>query len=459
MTLLTLPPMLDGIARTVADPLYGAIHLTATESALLDSPAMQRLTRVRQLNVATVAYPGATHTRFEHCAGVGHLAKQAIALLPHTSDADALPTEEEALEFVLAALLHDIGHSGGIGSHLLEELGYDWADHEHLALRRLREEPIAEILATIWSDGSGPSRLGALISGEATSHPLQSLLSSALDVDKLDYLVRDSRECGVPYGQIDALRLLQHCTLLRTSQGERLMALHESALPSLEHFLTGRRLMYQTVYFHKSVRAATSMNQRLGWLLLRHRLMSPVQMTQSTDDEYVGAVAVALAKAETNPPVGSPQQAELAEARALSQRLLDRQLYKVAATASGDMTTLGDDVDTETLMTAASAISRELTGKTGQCLVDIPRKANLFPLDAWILSKQGQVRPLASLGEEFPLAGIRPQLEASTSRVRLFSATAMSAQATDGWLRALLTAIPALETLTWEIETDSRDRV
>src|SRR5213594_1032021 len=179
--------------EVVRDPLWNNIRLEPQALAVLDTPAVQRLRYVRQLGHAFLVYPGATHTRFEHALGAYHLARRVVAEL---GDADT----EEGLAVRLAALLHDIGHYPF--SHALEEAGLP--RHETLAARHLRTGALAAALERL--DVSADELL-QLIQGTSSS-PFAGIVAGSLDVDKLDYLSRDARMCGVPYGVIDVDRLL-----------------------------------------------------------------------------------------------------------------------------------------------------------------------------------------------------------------------------------------------------------
>src|SRR5262249_1878628 len=216
--------------EVVRDPLWNNIRLEPAALAVLDTPAVQRLRYVRQLGHAFLVYPGATHTRFEHALGAYHLARRAMAELGETEGAAPLTVR-------LAALLHDIGHYPF--SPALEEAGLP--HHESLAARHLQSQPLAEALAQL--DVSAEDVLQLIRGNSATR--LAGLVSGPIDVDKLDYLSRDARMCGVPYGVIDVDRLLTSLTL--TAEG---LALHPQGLAALESLLFAKYQMYRNVYWH-----------------------------------------------------------------------------------------------------------------------------------------------------------------------------------------------------------------
>src|SRR5678815_2453721 len=196
----------------IRDPLWDNIRLDHAALAVLDSPPVQRLRYIRQLGHAFLVYPGATHTRFEHALGAYHLTCRALSSLADRGELDDVP-EDERLAVRLAALLHDIGHYPF--SHALEEAGFP--SHEALGVRKLREGELGECLVQVGGK-TFPSTIGALITGKSPS-PLQGLISGTIDLDKVDYLSRDARMCGVPYGTVDVDRLLSSLTLVEVTAG------------------------------------------------------------------------------------------------------------------------------------------------------------------------------------------------------------------------------------------------
>jgi HD superfamily phosphohydrolase len=258
----------------VRDPLWNNIRLDPVSFELIDTPAFQRLRYVRQLGLAFLVYPGATHARFEHALGTYHLARRTLALFEELHDFGAIGREECSLVRA-AALLHDVGHYPF--SHALEEAGLP--DHEGLARRHLTGGALSAVLAQARVD---PEALLALIQGTDRG-PLAGLVSGSLDVDKLDYLSRDALMCGVPYGVIDVDRLLASLTVAQTDDGPR-MALHEKGLTALESLLFARYQMYRNVYWHHAVRSATVMFKRLVRRAIACGLITPDAVALATDD-------------------------------------------------------------------------------------------------------------------------------------------------------------------------------
>src|SRR6267378_8318355 len=262
--------------KTVTDTVHGTIHLEPLTLDLLETLELQRLNSIRQLGLTYLVFPGANHSRVEHCLGVGHVAGEM---------AKALDLSEDERKLVQAAgLLHDVGH--GPFSHTLEHvLSRELAvDHMHLTQRIITGQDdnvapedraafpdvprIHEVLKAHDVDASavaglirGPIDEGGafLVPGNRKEPPryLAQIIHSPMDADQIDYLIRDAHYTGASHGTIDFSRLLQ---TLRTYRGE--LALDRKGLPALEGMLVARGLMYSSVYFHKTVRIAEQMLAR-----------------------------------------------------------------------------------------------------------------------------------------------------------------------------------------------------
>ncbi len=227
------------------DPIHGNISVTdPTVFALIQSPEFQRLRRIRQLGTSFISYPGAEHTRFAHSLGVYHLMNR---VLKHLREHGVEITEEEHAMTCCAALLHDIGH--GPFSHLFEKLTK--VHHERWVQQVITSEESSIFQILVGRNPSWPSRIASFISGSWEGKPfLKELISSQLDVDRMDYLLRDSRMCGVTYGQFDLERLIQTITVFDDH-----LALTDKGIHSAEEFLLARYFMYWNVYFHKATRS------------------------------------------------------------------------------------------------------------------------------------------------------------------------------------------------------------
>jgi hypothetical protein len=190
----TASPALPDIPEIIRDPLWDNIRVDRAALLALDTPTVQRLRYIRQVGHSFLVYPGATHSRFEHALGAYHLTRRALSALEELGEL-APATAEDRLAVRMAALLHDIGHYPF--SHALEEAGFP--SHEKLGVAKLTQGELGEKLVEIGGK-EFPGMVGTLISGRSAS-PLQGLISGSIDLDKVDYLSRDARMCGVPYGR------------------------------------------------------------------------------------------------------------------------------------------------------------------------------------------------------------------------------------------------------------------
>jgi len=338
--------------KFIKDPVHGYVGVDAALLPVLDSPPVQRLRHVKQLGFSYLVYPGANHTRFEHSLGTMHLA----TLLARNLGLD----QEDALLIGAAGLLHDIGH--GPFSHTSEAFLSEFAGHDHHQVDRLLAEP-ALAAAIAWA-GLDPAAISALIRGE---HPLAGLIHGDLDADRMDYLLRDAHYTGVPYGTVDAERLIQSSVLLEGGPG-----IGESGIQAAESLLIARTLMRPAVYFHHTSRIATSM---LTLALCEHASSGSVDIRAipPMDD---AALCHALATSESG------------VARSLLGGLMARRLYKRALYVGKDQVG-GSFLASEPSLRQMRALAREIAGEAGreewEVIVDIAP----FPVD---MSMNVQVR-------------------------------------------------------------------
>jgi HD superfamily phosphohydrolase len=245
----------DGYTEPVRDSLWGHIYLTAELKALTGLAPFTRLERIMQLGPAFRVYPGATHTRASHSIGVYHLARRLLTSLAEKG-ADSWLSREGVYSFLCAALLHDLGHFPY--THSLKELPLE--THEALTAGIIKKEPLKSAVAAAGADPGFTAAIVDSASAGAGANGIElcfyrKLLSGVLDPDKLDYLNRDARYCGVPYGAQDVDYVLSR---LRPSV-EHGVEIDSRGIPSVESVLFSKYLMYRTVYWHKSVRSATAM--------------------------------------------------------------------------------------------------------------------------------------------------------------------------------------------------------
>lgn len=232
----------------IKDPLYGYVRITAHEKLVIDAEPVQRLRRIKQLAGAQYVYPAANHTRFEHSLGTMHLAGAIAENLP-------LITEElERSKVRLAALLHDVGH--GPLSHLFEPLLLKYAgkNHEDMSLRIITESSLSQALRRTGFDPEEISLLAVGRSLDSKKSFLNQIIRSSVDVDKMDFLLRDSYHTGAGYGTIDVFRLIYTMDVLDGN-----LAVDDTALSTLETFLLARLESFRAIYFHRTTRAAQIM--------------------------------------------------------------------------------------------------------------------------------------------------------------------------------------------------------
>jgi HD superfamily phosphohydrolase len=384
-----------GEFEVVRDPLWSNIRIDAEALEVLDSEPFQRLRYIRQLGHAFLVYPGATHTRFEHALGAYHLARRALSLLAERGDLAAIPTEDVTL-VRLAALLHDIGHYPL--SHALEEAGLP--SHEALAMEHLAHPDLRAVLERT-GIAHPARRIAALIAGTSPS-PLQGLISGSLDLDKIEYLTRDARMCGVPYGAVDVDRLLHSITLVSLPDGRCRVGVHEKGLSALESLLFAKYQMYRNVYWHHAVRSATSMFKRLARDAIAAGRLDPAWIARSTDEALMERLH------------GLPDVP-------LAQRLRRRRLYKRAVDlpATDLHSAAGAWVADDPALTAAveDRIAVESGLKPGELLLDFPAKAHMLSVDLPLVTRRGTLER-AQLGLE-PVA---EALHRAARRLRVFVA-------------------------------------
>jgi HD superfamily phosphohydrolase len=237
--------------RVFRDPVHGLVEFKGDDrpiADLLDTRAMQRLRRIKQMGFAWLVYPGAEHSRFGHALGAFHIAQRVTRRL-------VLPAPV-ARHVKVAALLHDIGH--GPFSHAWEHV-FAGHDHEHWGARISREDPeLAAALAALEPDL--PATLGAFFDKTYAPNFARKLVSSQLDVDRLDYLLRDGHYSGAGYATFDLDWIVHAIEVARLPTGhDDLVVDYRRGMYAVEQYLFARSYMYAQVYHHKTVRAAEHM--------------------------------------------------------------------------------------------------------------------------------------------------------------------------------------------------------
>ncbi|GGL52761.1 HD domain-containing protein [Halocalculus aciditolerans] len=289
---------------TIKDSVHDHITVDGVAADLLDTPPIQRLRRIKQLGTVSYVYPSANHTRFEHSLGVYHLACEA---LDHLGIDGARAERTRA-----AAILHDIGH--GPYSHNVESLLHRHTGRYHDDVDDLvATGPVARVLD---DHGIDPATIADMVRGDGE---LAQLVAGELDVDRMDYLVRDAHHTGVPYGTIDHERLVRELAFI---DGE--LVLGEGNVQTAESLLVARALMNPTVYNHHVARISKAMLRRATEALVDAGDAQPQRVRRMDDAE----LQVALRAHDAS--------------RDLADRLADRDLYKRAVWA--EMADVFEDV-------------------------------------------------------------------------------------------------------------------
>ena len=347
---------------TIKDSVHDHIEVEGVAAALLDTPPVQRLRRISQLGTVTYVYPSANHTRFEHSIGVAHLADRAL---------DHLGIEGQQAERArAAALLHDIGHTPY--SHNIEELVHRHTGKYHDDVGDLLASgPVARVLS---EHGLNPDAVAGLVAGEGQ---LGQIVSGELDVDRMDYLVRDAHHTGVPYGTIDTGRLVR---ALRFVDDD--LVLDENNVQSAESLLLARALMNPTVYSHHVARIGKAMLRRATVRLLAHDEVDATDLRRMDDYD----LRVALRECEAT--------------AAFAHRLDRRDLYKRAVWA--EMAAVPEaviDVDHDEIREFEADVASEANVDPDAVVVDVPPRPSMPESTSRVLVN-GEVR---RLGEQSTL--------------------------------------------------------
>jgi HD superfamily phosphohydrolase len=371
---------------TIKDSVHDHITVEGVAADLLDTPPVQRLRRVKQLGTVSLVYPSANHTRFEHSLGVYHLACEAL---------DGLGVDRDRARTVrAAAILHDVGH--GPFSHNVENLlerhtGKRHDDVEDLVTRGV----VAEVLA---DHGVDPAAVAALVRGEGR---LAGLVAGELDVDRMDYLVRDAHHTGVPYGTIDHGRLVRGLAL---TDGD--LVLGEGNVQTAESLLVARALMNPTVYDHHVARISKSMLRRAAARLIETGAVEPGRLRRMDDPELLVALREHGATAD------------------LGERLATRDLYKRAVWA--EMGDVGEDAlggvfeaDRPTVHEAEVEIAERAGVDPVEVLVDVQDRPTMQESSTRVLVN-GEVR---RLDDQSTLVGALREVQREQWRLGVYAPT------------------------------------
>jgi HD superfamily phosphohydrolase len=387
-------------SEIIRDPLWDNIRVDHAALRALDTPAVQRLRYIRQVGHTFLVYPGATHSRFEHALGAYHLTRRALAALEELGEVGAA-TPEDCLAIRMAALLHDIGHYPF--SHALEEAGFP--SHETLGVAKLSQGELGERLVQI-GGSEFPAAIGALIRG--TSHsPLQGLISGSIDLDKVDYLSRDARMCGVPYGTVDVDRLLSSLTLLEVEPGRYEVGVLEKGISALESLLFAKYQMYRNVYWHHAVRSATCMFKRAVRGAVKRGSVTARDIAEGTDDGLMELL------------IGGDRNELAASIRA--RRLHKRAMDLPATDVPSDLESWISE-DPDLLEQVEDAIAAEVGLPPGGLLLDFPARSSMLGVNLPLRTRRGTIERLTDAGRvgQLGLPRVADELYRTARRLRIF---------------------------------------
>ncbi len=396
------PPARVSDIEIIRDPLWDNIRLDRPALLALDTPTVQRLRYVRQVGHAFLVYPGATHTRFEHALGAYHLTKRALAALDERGELGPA-TDEDRLAVRMAALLHDVGHYPF--SHALEEAGFP--SHEKLGIAKLSRGELGDRLVEIGGAGFA-GIVGRLIGGVSDS-PLQGLISGSLDLDKIDYLSRDARMCGVPYGTVDVDRLLSSLTLVESVPGRFEVGVQEKGVSALESLLFSKYQMYRNVYWHHAVRSATCMFKRAVRGAVGRGDVTVEAIADATDD---GLMELLISRDRDG-------LAAAIRARRLYKRALDLPASDVPADAQPWVVD-----DPALLERVEDSVAARVGLGHGELLLDFPARSSMLGVDLPLRTRGGTVERLTDAGRagQLGLPRVADELYRSARRLRVFVA-------------------------------------
>jgi len=317
LDILSLPELrsLDTRRQLVRIPHELDVPLTDRVRQLLDAPELRRLARISQLGLVSLVYPGACHSRLEHSLGVYRNALVYLKQLATDERFVAAMRLEDAETFLVAALLHDLGHWPFC--HAIEDIALPGVPtHELFANSFLLEGEIADTLRDDWN--LQPRDVTALLSEkprDMRQRILKSMLSGPIDIDKMDYLGRDSLHAGVPYGRnFDQQRLIGSLCLNQAGDG---LAISHKGGTAAEMMVFARYVMFSEVYWHHAVRSATAMLQRSFYLL--HEQLDLDQLFRQAEKPFIDQ----LVQASTNQPAADLLSGLFGPTRRLYKRLAE----------------------------------------------------------------------------------------------------------------------------------------
>ncbi len=412
-----IPELYD---RQAGGPLVRIPHqldvpFTPRVRSLVDTAEFQRLRQITQLGLASRIYPGATHTRFEHALGVFHNALQYLWQLGKDPRFAAIVSPHQAEVLMVAALLHDLGHWPFC--HPIEDMALsDLPPHEQFAAEFLApDRELGQVLRTEWK--IEPEEILDVLVAKTDSPALRlmrSILSGPIDIDKMDYLERDSLHAGVPYGRnFDRARLIQSLIVNESGDG---LAIGAKGKTAAELMVFARYVMFSEVYWHHAVRSATCMFARSFYEL--YRSLDLKTLFQQSEFDVVRELRLQAKGTD----VASLLDGLFGSKRRLHKRVLELSLYQtpdlyrqIAGRQHGDLLAVGRRL--------SDRVARELACdlQPTDLLIDAPplHKEVEFKVSIYH-PKEGKYHPLSEVSPVVN-ALARTQFDDYVKRVRLFA--------------------------------------
>ena len=315
------------------DPIHGFIKLSKKEKKLIDTQVFQRLRRIRQLAMTFLVYPGAVHTRFDHSIGVMHITGRICQRLRELNPTKV--SNEDVDRVRLAALLHDVGHGpfSHVSEYLLDAYALDQTDmghmrekiHEKITVDIVRTDPeIRDILSKEECDF-----VADMIQGQDTQDWQRDIVSSELDADKMDYLLRDSYFTGVKYGIYDLEKIIESC-LIEVDKTETSLAISSRGIYALEQLLLARYHMTQQVYWHRVSLISNEMIIRGITLAIKAGNTKMKELYQYDENDKENFIQKYLNYHDEN-VVDILRNCPEEKAHTIFNRLYDRKLFKTVA--------------------------------------------------------------------------------------------------------------------------------
>jgi HD superfamily phosphohydrolase len=413
---LSLPEIraLDTRRQLVRIPHETDVPLTDRVRQLIDTPEFRRLARISQLGLVSLVYPAANHTRLEHSLGVYRNALLYLKQLAGDERFAAAIQPADAEALIVAALLHDLGHWPFC--HAIEDLALPGVPtHELFANSFLLEGELADALRDEWN--LAPRDVTALLSEkprDTRQRIVKSVLSGPIDIDKMDYLVRDSLHAGVPYGRnFDQQRLIGSLCLNQAGDG---LAISDKGRTAAEMMVFARYVMFSEVYWHHAVRSATAMLQRAFYLL--HGQLDLDQLFRLAEQPLVDQLVTAAGRS----PAAELLDGLFGPSRRLYKRLGElshfqsREVYEQLARRPYSWLVAAG----ETLAAIASThLGRRIAPH--EMLIDAPpvRREVEFHVEVFF-PKEGVYRPLAEISPAVVALATR-QFDDYVKRVRVLA--------------------------------------